>query len=126
METKWLDSYLLDNPGAVRDYKEEWGWDRYLVGGKMFAASFIKDGVHCVSLKCEPDFGDFLRRTYPSVTPGYYMNKTHWNTVDLDAELPEEVLKEMCGRSYALVFAELSKKVRAEILSGGASQCSGC
>ena len=33
-----LDTLLLANPGAVRDYKPEWGWDRYMVGGKMFAA----------------------------------------------------------------------------------------
>ena len=25
----WLDEYLLAKPGAVKDYKPEWGWWRY-------------------------------------------------------------------------------------------------
>ena len=34
----WLEGYLLSMPGAVTDYKLEWQWQRYLVGGRMFAA----------------------------------------------------------------------------------------
>lgn len=34
---EWLDGYLLGKPGAVSEYKAEWGWLRYLVGGKQFA-----------------------------------------------------------------------------------------
>ncbi len=36
---QWLDEYLLSFPGTVKDYKLEWGWFRYQVGGKMFAAT---------------------------------------------------------------------------------------
>ena len=36
---QWLDSYLLDKRGCVKDYKLEWGWFRYQVGGKLFAAT---------------------------------------------------------------------------------------
>ena len=35
----WLDAYLLGMPGATTDYKVEWEWQRYQVGGKMFAAA---------------------------------------------------------------------------------------
>ena len=41
-------------------------------------------GKLCVNLKCDPLRADFLRRALPWVTPGYHMNKTHWNTVWLD------------------------------------------
>jgi hypothetical protein len=34
----WLDDYLLGKPGATKDFKVEWGWYRYMAGGKMFAA----------------------------------------------------------------------------------------
>ena len=34
----WLDEYLLSKPGVAKDYKAEWDWHRYMVGGKLFAA----------------------------------------------------------------------------------------
>ena len=36
-DTGWLHAYLFDKPGVTKDYKVEWGWDRYMVGGKLFA-----------------------------------------------------------------------------------------
>ena len=38
MKYEWLDAYLLSLPGAEKDYKIEWGWMRYQVRGKLFAA----------------------------------------------------------------------------------------
>ena len=38
MKYDWLDTYLLSLPGAEKDYKLEWGWTRYQVRGKLFAA----------------------------------------------------------------------------------------
>ena len=31
----WLEDYLSQKPGALRDYKLEWKWDRWQVGGKL-------------------------------------------------------------------------------------------
>ena len=36
---EWLDAYLQEKTGAVKDYKLEWQWWRYQVGGKLFAAT---------------------------------------------------------------------------------------
>lgn len=36
---EWLDAYLLAKPGAVKDYKPEWGWWRYQVGGHLPAGA---------------------------------------------------------------------------------------
>lgn len=114
----WLRDVLLEKPGAVFDFKAEWNWHRCLVGGKMFAAIFEKEGRDYITLKCEPEFGDFLRRTFPDIAPGYYMDKRCWNTVDLGGAVPDEVLREMCARSYALVFAGLPRKTRLQIGGG--------
>ena len=35
---EWLDAYLLGLPGATTDYKVEWEWQRYQVGGKTGSA----------------------------------------------------------------------------------------
>lgn len=119
---EWLDEYLLSKKGAVRDFKPEWGWHRYLVGGKMFAAVCCPgpehkgyDGRELVTLKCEPLLAEALRQEYPDVIPGFYMDKRNWNSVFLDGEVPVDVLRDLCDRSYELVFGKLTKKLRREI-----------
>ena len=119
MRCQWFDEYCLKKPGAQKDFKAEWNWIRYLAGGKMFAAAGCDEqgNVIFLTLKCEPEFGDYLRRTFSGITAGYYMNKVHWNTVWFDKEeAPDEVVREMADRSYRLVFASLSKKAQAAIL----------
>lgn len=83
MDISWLDGFLLSMPGASKDFKEEWQWTRYQVGGKLFAAVCKGDSGEdeLVTLKLEPQEGAFLREQYEDILPGYYMNKTHWNSV---------------------------------------------
>lgn len=119
----WLEEELLGNPGAEKDYKEEWDWDRYLVGGKMFAAACRPDPKHgiygdreLVTLKCEPMLSELMRKEYQDILPGFYMDKRNWISVFLDGEVPDGVLRELCARSYRLVFEKLTKKAQKEIL----------
>lgn len=126
MNYDWLDEYLLSKPGVEKDYKIEWEWERYMVGGKMFAATCHPGekyqspyGGHAlVNLKCEPRMAQAYRETYGEVHPGFYTDKTHWNAVLLDGDLPEDILKEMCDLSYRLIFEKLTKKAQREIGGG--------
>ena len=117
-----LDAYLLAKPGCTKDFKPEWGWWRYQVGGKMFAATCQPGPEHkgydcreLLTLKCEPAMAEDLRSEFPDVIPGFYMDKRNWNSIYLDGDLPEAVLRDFCDRSYALVFAKLTKKLQREI-----------
>ncbi len=119
----WLDEYLLGKPGVVKDYKAEWEWDRYLVGGKMFAAVCQPGpkyaGYDCrqlVSLKCEPLLAELLRKEHPDIIPGFYMDKRNWNSIFLDGAVPEDLLRELCDQSYQLIISKLTKKLQKEIL----------
>ena len=47
--------------------------------------------------------------------PGFYSDKRTWNTVYLDGQVPEAVLREMCDESYALVTAKLTKALQREL-----------
>ena len=47
MKQDWLEQYLLAFPGAEHDYKVEWGWDRYMVRGKLFAATMGAPSLWC-------------------------------------------------------------------------------
>ena len=78
----WLEGYLLSMPGAVTDYKLEWQWQRYLVGGRMFAAVCTPGPEHAahagrtmVILKCDPRLAEAFREQYPEVVPGFYSDK---------------------------------------------------
>ena len=113
----WLDEYLLSKKGVEKDFKAEWGWDRFMIRGKMFTAFCYDDtGIVYVTVKCEPDFNFMLRNTYDDIIPGYYMNKEHWNSIKVNGNVPDDVVKEMVDRGYNLILKAFSKKAQAEIL----------
>lgn len=119
----WLDEYLLSKPGAIKDYKPEWDWLRYMVGGKMFAAIMRPSSKYdpayaqkdILNLKCDPLLAELLRGEHPEVMPGFYSDKRTWNSVDLGGNLPEERLRSMIDESYRLVFEKLTKKLQQQI-----------
>lgn len=113
----WLADYLLSKTGVESDFKDEWGWTRFMIRGKMFAA-FCADNTDnaLITVKCEPDFNFILRNTYSDIIEGYYMNKVHWNSIKVNGNVPDDVVKDMCDRGYNLILNSFSKKARAEIL----------
>jgi predicted DNA-binding protein (MmcQ/YjbR family) len=83
----------------------------FRVGGKIFALMDV-DLFVSVNLKCDPERAIELREQYPGITPGYHMNKQHWNTVLCDGSVPHKLLLELAEHSYTLVRASLPKKLR--------------
>jgi predicted DNA-binding protein (MmcQ/YjbR family) len=84
------------------------------VGGKIFALINL-DRVPSVNLKCDPERAIDLRERYHDITPGYHMNKKHWNTVMLEGDLQDRLIVELIGHSYDLVLALLPRKVQEEV-----------
>lgn len=122
MHYEWLDAYLLSFPGVEKDYQPVWQWFRYKVRGRLFAAVCspgpeykIYGGHDLVNLKCGAAEGELLRARYPDILPGFYSDKRTWISCLLDGELPKEVLRDLCGRSYALAVEKLPKYVRREL-----------
>ncbi len=105
-------SYCLTKPGATED--APFGPDNivFKVGGKMFALASLDDVPPRVNLKCDPERALDLRDRYEEVTPGYHMNKKHWNTIELGGGVPAAELRRMIDHSYDLVAARLPKKRR--------------
>ena len=116
----WIEEYLLAKPGVTRDHQTEWNWIRYHIGGKMFAAVCLDDDnrPYYITLKLEPLEGDLLRQRYEDIIPGYYMNKTHWNSIKADGAVPDELVRELLDKAYRIVLGSLSKKKQREILEG--------
>lgn len=117
MSYPWLDEYLMSKKGVTKDFKEEWQWTRYFIGGKMYVAICKNESGkdYLITLKLDPMDGEFLREQYKDIIPGYYMNKIHWNSVKIDGVVPDEILRDMIDKSYKLVFKGLTKKLQQEI-----------
>lgn len=81
---------------------------RHGASRKWFALVMEAGGRTLINLKCEPLRADFWRSAYRAVTPAYHMNKTHWNSIDLCGDVPDDILEAMTWESYELTR---SKKV---------------
>ena len=92
----------------------------FKVSGKIFALTNIENYVS-VNLKCDPERTLDLREEHASVTPGYHMNKTHWNTVEVAGDVSRNLLKELIDHSYNLVVNGLSKRKRDAIIAANSA-----
>ena len=57
-----------------------------------------------------------MKQQKEDIIPGYYMNKTHWNSIKPDGEVPDDLLRDLLDKSYQLVLGGFSKKKQREIL----------
>ena len=107
MDLAQFREYCLNKPGAAEG--TPFGSDVlvFKVGGKMFALAALDDLPTTVNLKCDPDLALDFRDRYEQVTPGYHMNKKHWNTVEIDTGIPDAELRKMIDHSYELVAKSL-------------------
>jgi predicted DNA-binding protein (MmcQ/YjbR family) len=118
MKYDFIQAYCLSKKGTEEDYKAEWDAIRYSVRGKMYAlVGNDGEGNPIISVKLPPEYGLELQERYAEITPGYYLNKTHWSSMLLGGNVPDEVLKQMLDCSYELIFQSLNRKIRNEILN---------
>lgn len=115
LEREDLRAHCLSLPGAFEDFP--FGPDAavYKVVGKMFALLPVEARRVSISLKCDPTRAVMLRDTYAAITPGWHLNKNHWNTVHIDGTVPDDDVLELIEHSYALVVAGLSRTQRQQL-----------
>ena len=108
MNVEWVRKHCLTLPHTTEEIL--WGDDLvFKIGGKMFALAALDEMPTIVNLKCDPDLALELRDRYEQVTPGYHMNKKHWNTVGIEGGIPDPELRKMIDHSYDLVAKRLRK-----------------
>jgi len=122
------EKYLLSKPETSLGYPFGEEVKVFKVKNKMFAtlalgkiAKSAKAGDkakthYWLNLKCDPDEAVMLRDIFPSVIPGYHMNKTQWNAVILDGSIPQGEIERMMDNSYMLVVQKMTKKDQLSIL----------
>ena len=78
---------------------------------KAFLWIYKRNGCINLNIKVDPQWRDFWRNAYDSVTAGYHQNKEHWNTLVLDGTIPDEVIKRMISESYDLITDSPTKRI---------------
>lgn len=69
-------------------------------------------GQPVITLKAEPEDGVALQRQYPSIAPGYHMNKRHWVSVATGSAIDAGLVRELVTDSYRLVVESLPRRSR--------------
>jgi predicted DNA-binding protein (MmcQ/YjbR family) len=117
MNMEELRDYCLSKPGAMETFPFGEETLVFKVGEKIFLLTHLEEGNR-FNVKCDPERAIELRERFEEVTPGYHMNKRHWNTVRLDGSLKGKDLREMIDHSYEIVVGSLPKKVREQLNAG--------
>jgi predicted DNA-binding protein (MmcQ/YjbR family) len=102
MDIVTIREYCISKKGATESFP--FGDDTLVFKAreKIFALVNL-EGEKSINLKCDPVFAIELRERYSSVTPGYHMNKKHWNTVLLDGSITDKEILSWIDHSYNLI-----------------------
>lgn len=87
-------------------------WDVFKVRGRVFMLTTEVRGEPMLIVKADPEDGLALREQFAEVTPGYHMNKKHWNSVVAGPGLDEELVRELVIGSYLCVVENLPQNKR--------------
>lgn len=110
MDIQELFDYCMSVPGAEATTPFDEVTIVMKVAGKMFALIPTDHERFSVTLKCDPEKAAILRETYFSVESAFHMNKTYWNTIWLDGDMPDNEIKKWIDHSVEEVVKKLSKK----------------
>ena len=102
----------FDNVYEEKPFRDP-NWQLVRIEGskKTFLWIYEREGYINLNVKVNPEWRDFWRSTYESVTAGYHLNKEHWNTIILDGTVPEKEIKRMIAESYDLVTDSPTKRI---------------
>lgn len=116
MDIETFRTYCLSKKGVTESFPFGEQTLVFKVMDKMFALSGLDDYPPTANLKCDPERAIELREEYDGlIRPGYHMNKKHWNTVEIEGNLPTHLITDLIDHSYDLVVQGLSKKLQAEL-----------
>ena len=102
----------FDNVYEEKPFRDpNWQLVRIKGSKKTFLWIYEREGYINLNVKVNPEWRDFWRSTYESVTAGYHLNKEHWNTIILDGTVPEKEIKRMIAESYDLVTDSPTKRI---------------
>ncbi|HAC22517.1 MAG TPA: MmcQ-like protein [Porphyromonadaceae bacterium] len=114
------------NIEEVRDYclsfkgvTESMPFDNTTLVFKVMHKMFLLlplDGIkRSISVKCNPEKALALREDYEAVQPAYHFNKKHWNSIDLESDMSDQLIREWIQHSYAMVVKGLTREQQKQL-----------
>ena len=107
-------AYGLSFAGTYQEspfHDPNWQLVRVKGSKKAFLWTYERNGYMNLNVKADPEWRDFWRSAYASVTAGWHQNKEHWNTIILDGTIPDADIKRMIAESYDLVTDSPAKRI---------------
>lgn len=116
MDTNEVLEYCLTKKGVTESFPFDNETLVLKVGEKMFLLMPLERHPLQINVKTDPEWSAELREHYPQITGAFHMNKTHWNSVEVNG-LKRELILQLIDHSYQLVFKSLTKKIQNTILN---------
>lgn len=116
MNKKDFVEFCLSFNGTSKDLSA--GDDENVIAFKVMDEVFAttdNDGFNSINVKCDPVKASMLRNLYSEVQPGEHLDKRHWNAIDPQGALDDELIKEWIKDSYNLVVEDLSRKKQKKL-----------
>ncbi len=114
MESKTLQEsahrYALSLPFTEHCWPFGPEHDVFKVCGKIFMMTTTAHGRPMVTMKSEPQVALLNQQIYPSIEPGYHMNKKHWISVYAGDAIDLSLLESLIQHSWDRVVDTLPRK----------------
>ena len=114
MDLETVRENCLNKKGVTESLPFDEDTPVYKVMGKIFLIANINPPVS-INIKCDPEKAVELREHYSAVTPGYHMNKMHWNTILLENTIPNKFILQWIDDSYNLIVDGLKKTEKQKL-----------
>lgn len=109
MNIEELRDYCISKPAVTESFPFDENTLVFKVAGKMFLLTDLVDAFS-INIKNTPEKVIELKEQYPSVLPGYHMNKIYWVTVMIDGTITDKMLKQWIDESYNLIISGFTRK----------------
>ena len=110
MNVEEIRAHCIDKKGVTESFPFDNDTLVFKVLDKIFLLISLEKQPLRINVKCDPEKAIELRESYSdNILPGYHMNKLHWNTVIINQELSNTLIKKFIDDSYHLVLKSLPK-----------------
>lgn len=110
MNVEEIRAYCIDKNCVTESFPFDNDTLVFKVLDKIFLLISLERQPLRINVKCDPEKAIELRESYSdNILPGYHMNKLHWNTVIINQELSNTLIKKFIDDSYHLVLKSLPK-----------------
>lgn len=89
--------------------------DVYKVVNKVFLIITDDPGEPIITVKAEPGQIDTLCEQYENVTPGRYLDKHHWVSVEGGKGVTRELVEELIKQSYRLALKTVPQRLKPPV-----------